>query len=339
MTNRKHLPNRVLYYFAIIVALVLLAFVPKVVPSIYLMRILNLALIYLICVLGLDISWGLCGQVSLGHAAFYGIGAYTSALLLTKLDFSFWAALPFVMLVSLFFGLVIGLPTLRLRAQYLALATIGFNEIFYVIMKNWLSLTNGPNGIRNIPVPELFGITLSNDWSYYYLVIVVLIVGLIAYWRIHHSRLGRAMMAVRDSQIAAECMGIPTTRIKVTAFMLASLYAGVGGWLYGSLSRYIGPDTFTFDLSIQFLTFDLVGGAGSIAGPIIGSLFLTFLPEWLRFMKLYATAINSMLIVLIMLFKPAGLVGLLNELVNTTKTRFNNWFGKDQKNDADVPIL
>ena len=161
MTNRPNLLNRVTPYIVSIVVLASLVFLPKIMPSVYWMRNLNLAMIYLICVLGLDISWGLCGQVSLGHAAFYGIGAYTSSLLLTKLGFNFWAALPFVILMSLFFGFVIGLPTLRLRAQYLALATIGFNEIFYVIMKNWLSLTNGPNGIRNIPFPEFFGRELS----------------------------------------------------------------------------------------------------------------------------------------------------------------------------------
>lgn len=324
MNNRSPIFSTALRYSLVILGLVFLALIPQIMPSIYWMRILNMALISLICVLGLDISWGLCGQVSLGHAAFYGIGAYTSALLLVNIGLSFWAVLPIVMVVSLIFGAIIGIPTLRLKAQYLALATIGFGEIFYIVMKNWIAFSNGPNGIGNIPTPILFGFKFRNDWTYYYILIVFVLLGLVAYWRIHHSRLGRAMMAVRDSQTAAECMGIPTTRIKVTAFMLAALYAGIAGWLYASLNRYIGPDTFIFDTSIQFLTFDLVGGAGHIAGPIIGSLFLTFLPEWLRFMQLYATAINSMLIVLIMLFKPTGMWGIFRDLYQQIKNRLVN---------------
>ncbi len=324
MSNRSLLSSKALRISLVILGLIILALVPQIMPSIYWMRILNMALIGLICVLGLDISWGLCGQVSLGHAAFYGIGAYTSALLLVDHGFTFWATLPIVILVSLFFGAVIGIPTLRLKAQYLALATIGFGEIFFILMRNWVALSHGPNGIGSIPSPIIMGFKFRNDWSYYYILIVFVLIGLLAYWRIHHSRIGRAMMAVRDSQIAAECMGIPTTKIKVTAFMLASMYAGIGGWLYASLSRYIGPDTFTFETSVQFLTFDLIGGSGQIFGPIIGSLFLSFLPEWLRFMQLYATAINSMLIVLIMLFKPTGLVGILKDLFHFIKTRLGN---------------
>jgi branched-chain amino acid transport system permease protein len=319
---------RTLRYAGYLILLVILAVLPKFVPSRYAMRLVNLSMIHIIAAIGLDFSWGMCGQVSLGHAAFYGIGAYTSAILMVDYGFNFWYALPFVVVVSLAFGIFIGIPALRLKTHYLALASIGFQEITYLVMKNWQEFTHGALGIGNIPAVSLGTIVLDNDYRIYYLIAVFLLVAVVIARRIQSSHLGRAMLAIRESEIAANVMGVPTTYIKVFAFALAALFAGVAGALYGSLTGYIGADCFNFAKSVDYLTMILVGGTGSVAGSIVGATLLTILPEWLRFLKLYATAVNAFGIVLILIWKPKGLVGMASDIRQWLITKVSIGRGK-----------
>lgn len=319
---------RTLRYVGYLILLVVLAIIPRVVPSRYVMRLVNLSMIHIIAAIGLDFSWGICGQVSLGHAAFYGIGAYTSAILMVDYGFSFWAAFPFVVLVSLAFGIFIGIPALRLKTHYLALASIGFQEITYLVLRNWEKLTHGALGIGNIPTVSMGSILLENDFNYFYLIVFFLLIGIITARRIQGSRLGRGMLAIRELEIAADVMGVPPTYIKVLAFALAALYAGVAGAIYGSLTGYIGADCFNFAKSVDFLTMIIIGGAGSVAGSIMGGVLITILPEWLRFLKLYATAANAFGIVLVLIWKPDGLIGLAKDISRWILTRIGSRGGE-----------
>lgn len=286
-------------------------FAPNVIPSAYWMRLVNIALINVIAVMGLDFSWGLCGQVSFAQAAFFGIGSYTSAILMVDHGLSFWAALPFVFLVSLAFGIALGLPTLRLRAQYLALATIGFQQVAYLVLESWTPITHGAFGIGTIPVPSVGGFQLNSDRRYYYLILAFIVAASIAYVRIRNSRIGRGMQSVREAELASEAMGVPTTKIKVTAFALSAVYAGIGGALYASLVGYIGPDSFNFAKAVEFVTMLLIGGPGYLAGSLIGAPLLTFVPEWLRFLQTYGSAVDALIIILLLIYRPGGLWGLV----------------------------
>ncbi|QSO52729.1 branched-chain amino acid ABC transporter ATP-binding protein/permease [Alicyclobacillus curvatus] len=277
----------------------------------YYLTLLILSLSYAIAALGLTVLLGYSGQVSLAQAAFYGIGSYTLGILTVHNHWSFWPALLAAVVVSTVFGLFLGAISLRLQTHYLALVTIGFMVIINLVLNNWKSLTGGADGISNIPRPQLFGLNFADDKSYYFLMVVFLLISAYVVFRLRNSRMGSALLALREDEIAASAAGINLFWAKVLAFSVSAALGGLGGALYASGSLYISPNVYTFDQSVLFFSMVLVGGQESIVGTILGAALLTFLPEWLRFLQSIYVAVYGFMVVVIILFMPEGLWGLL----------------------------
>lgn len=295
----------------IVIAFVLPFLLPGGRLGSYYLTLLILSASYAISALGLTVLLGYSGQVSLAQAAFYGIGSYTLAILTVQDHWSFWPALLAAVVVSTAFGLFLGAISLRLQTHYLALVTIGFMVIVNLVLNNWKSLTGGADGISNIPRPELFGINFADDQSFYFLMIVFLLVAVYVVFRLRNSRMGSALLALREDEIAASAAGINLFWAKVLAFSVSAALGGLGGALYASGALYISPNVYTFDQSVLFFSMVLVGGQESIIGTILGAGLLTFLPEWLRFLQSFYVAVYGFLVVVIILFMPEGLWGLL----------------------------
>ena len=302
--------RKVLRLFPKIVLAVLVLSIPVLMPNNYYMGLANLALIYIIVAIGLNFIYGYTGYISFAQAGFFGIGAYTSALLAVDGHMSFWVTLPLSGLVAAVVGIMLGIPALKLSGHYLAMCTIGFGIIVQMILQNWTAFTHGAQGIGGIPGISLGPLALTNPTQYYYFTLVFACLAVLLSWAIEHSNLGRSFKAVREDEIAASTSGINLTFTKVFSFALSALFAGLAGSLYAHMSAYISPDTFSFDQSIIFFTMVLVGGAGTVWGPIVGAVLLTFIPELLRFLQEYYMALFGIGICLAMLFMPQGIVRL-----------------------------
>lgn len=300
------MPARVLTAAALFAVALLL---PAVVPG-FALHVLNSGMIAAVAVLGLNFVFGWTGLISLAQAAFMGIGAYTTAILTTRHGVPIWLAAPGAIALAGLFGVLIGLPLLRLRGHYLALATLGFNVSFRIVANGWESLLGGTDGIGSIPSPTVLGFALDTDETYFYALWGALAAAVLIAARLRRSHLGRAMLAVRDDEIAAATASIDVVRVKVQAFGLGACYAGAAGVLFAHFTRYVAPEDFDLSLSILFLAMLIIGGEGSIAGAVLGAVLVTFLPEWLRFMGAgYLTLFGTLLLV-ILVFLPKGLASL-----------------------------
>lgn len=277
----------------------------------YYMRLMSLVLIYLVLTTGLNIVSGYTGQVSLGQAGLYAIGAYTAGILATKLGMSFWLCIPFSMVMAGIFGFLLGIPTLRVSGHYLALITIGFGVIVEKLLVEWASLTGGPIGI-SVNSPSIGSLVLSEAQFYYVLLIICLLVLLITN-NIIRSPFGRAFSAIRDNEIAAGCMGINIMGYKLLAFVLSALFAGLAGCMYTFYNIYISPDTFVFNLSMFFLLTIIVGGSGTLTGPIVGTILLTILPEYLHFLNEYRLIFYGVLLIAVVIGLPDGITGMVRK--------------------------
>ncbi len=284
----------------------------------------NLVGIAVIGVLGLNILSGYTGQISLGHSAFLALGAYCLTLLTLKLNVPFWLALPLSGCFSAFCGLLLALPCLRLRGLYLAIATFAFYFIVEYIITHWDSLTNGTSGLT-VPEPEIFGLAIDSDMKLYYLIMALAALSMIFAKNLFRSEAGRAFIAIRDNDIAADVIGINITKYKILAFMTCSFYAGIAGGLYAVTLSFIGPEHFTFLMTIEYLAMGLVGGIGTIAGTVFGALFITALPEAIRFLRDWLgndfpflvsrmsdlqSSIYGLVIIVFLIFEPSGLFGI-----------------------------
>ncbi len=261
---------------------------------------------YAILGLGLNVVVGYAGLLDLGYAAFFAIGAYTTALLETLLHFSFWETLPFSLALAAASGVVIGYPTLRLRSDYLAIVTLGFGEIVRIIATN-LEITGGPNGIYGIASPSLFGYEISSPRAVYELGMVFLVGVLVFAIRLGRSRLGRAWTSVREDESAAEAVGVPTLRVKLLAYVIGALIGGFGGSLFAARFGTIDPTGFTYLQSVTILIVVVLGGRGSIPGVILGAVIVAGLPEMLRFLNLWRIFAFAIGLVVLMLLRPEGL--------------------------------
>jgi len=246
---------------------------------------LNFTLITIIAVLGLNITTGMAGQVSLGHAAFIMVGGYTVGILTTKMDWPFWLALPTGGIVAAALGLLVGAPSIRLRGFYLAIATLAFLLVAQFIIKH-LDITNGIHGLIDIPAPTISDFKIDTDLKWYYLILLLAIGGVISSVNLTRSRLGRAFSAIRDNDITAPSMGINVYLTKVTAFFIGSLYAGIAGGLGASYLGVIRVDQFTIFDSIWYLGMVIIGGAGSTAGTVMGVLFLRLISQCLHIVSM-----------------------------------------------------
>lgn len=280
----------------------------------YYIDVMIMAGIYILLALGLNIIVGFAGLLNLGFAAFYAIGAYTYALANTKLGLGFWASLPFSALFSTFFGFLLSIPALRLRGDYLAIVTLGFGEIVRLLLNNWDSLTNGPNGITGIKPPLFFGISLERPNLYYYLVLISVVIAIIIIRRIECSKIGRAWVAIKENEIAASTLGINTTKYKIYAFSFGTFWAGIAGILFSAKMRFISPESFTFLESILILSMVILGGLGNTYGTVIGAFILVILPEFLRGLQLYRMLLLGIGLVLLMIFRPQGILGKIKNV-------------------------
>jgi branched-chain amino acid transport system permease protein len=288
---------------------VLVALFPLVFRNQYYIRVGTNVGIAIILASSLNIVIGFTGMFSLGHAAFYGIGAYTSAMLATQLGVSFWLGLPAAALVAGVFGALIGLATLRLRAVFLAFTTLGFGEITRIVILNWRSFTRGPLGIAAIPVPKLFG-WLFNREAFYYLVFILAALAVLVAYRLFTSRIGRALTAIREDETAAKSMGINVFGFKVLAFTAACAMAGVAGAFYAHFQRFISADSFVATESFEIITMVALGGTGSISGPVIGAAILELFPEVFRFLAQFRQVIYGLILIVVIVLKPGGLAGV-----------------------------
>lgn len=295
-----------------ILALIVILIVPFLNLSPYIMRILILSGIYIILALSLNLLTGFTGQVSLGHAAFYGIGAYTSALLSIKFGYSFIITAVFAGLIAALFGLFLGMPTLKLQGSYLSIVTLGFCEIARLIELNWMSLTRGPLGLPGIPTPKIFGYIIDDDRGYYYLILALVFITVLGINNIINSRTGRALVSIREDSLAAEASGINIFKYKLLAFTISAFFAGIAGSFYAHYVTFIDPQSFTFDESIQILSMVILGGMGSIPGTILGAIVLVAIPEVLRGLAEYRMVIYGAVLVVVMLIRPQGLFGNLS---------------------------
>jgi len=286
------------------------ALVPLVVRSEYILNTAVLAGIYVILASSLNITNGYTGLFSFGHAAFYGIGAYTAAILATRLGWGFALTLPAAGVVAAAFGAALALPTLRLSGIFLALVTIGFQEIAYLVTLNWMGLTRGPMGIPGIPPVGLFGVELRGNAAYYWLVLALDVLTLFVLSRIVTSRVGRAFVAIREDELAAEASGIPAFRMKVLAFVIATFFAGIAGAFFAHHARFVSADSFRLDETFVILTMLIVGGLGSLAGPVIGAVALVILPEASRFLAEYRGVVYGLILIGVILFRPEGVAGV-----------------------------
>jgi branched-chain amino acid transport system permease protein len=306
------------------ITLVLAAAIVLAIPLVshdgYIVQLLNIAILNAIVVLGLNFVTGWTGQINFGQAAFYGLGAYTTAIA-TKSGLP-WIATPFLAsAVVMAASLALGLPTLRLRTYYLAMTTIGFGEIVRLIIVHWEPVTGGTSGLRAIPGISLFGLGPQGQIQHYYLLIAALALAALVAARIRQSSLGRAMIATRDSEIAAEQSGVDTIRTKLLAFMIGAVYAGLAGCLYASSIRFISPDSFSGTQAILLMTMLIVGGMGSITGCVIGAVALTTLPEALRFLGQWYLVLYGLGVIAVIVLAPGGLASIASMLRLRWSTR------------------
>jgi branched-chain amino acid transport system permease protein len=288
--------------------------IPLWVRDIYYLRIINMMGISVLLTLGFNLLIGFTGQISLGQAGFYGVGAYVSALLATRLGASFWIALPVAGIAGGLLGVLIG-PVLRLRGHGLAMATFFFGEIVRIVLVQWESVTGGAIGITNIPYPQIGPWVLSTNEQFFYLILILVIMNYLVIIRVVDSRIGRAMQAIRDNQEAAEVIGVHATRYKMMAFVTAGFFSGIAGSLYAHLTSFVSPESFDIVKSVEILTMVVVGGTGSLLGSIIGATVMTLLPELLRVFQEYRLILFGGMILVILNFTPDGLAGIFRQLL------------------------
>jgi len=298
------------------------------VSSDYFLYNINRVGIAIIGALGLNILTGCTGIISLAHAALMGIGAYSSALLMNNMSMPFWIACPISAIIAMFIGLIVALPALRLKGFYVAIATMGFAFIIDFIILYWNSLTGGGAGME-VAKPTLGSFTFDSDQKFFFLIFSFVFLGVIFARNLFRTKIGRALVAIRDKDISAEVIGVSLVKYKIIAFLICSCYTGVSGSLYAHYIGYINPDHFSFMISIEYVAMIVVGGLGTIIGSIYGAAFMTLLPEGIRIIteplgKTYPY-INSifgdlkaivfgLIIIVTLLFEPDGLYGIWNKI-------------------------
>jgi branched-chain amino acid transport system permease protein len=323
----------------IALALLALPFVLAMVGTAW-VRITNLAILFVLLSLGLNIVVGFAGLLDLGYIAFYAVGAYVYALLAGphfNIHWPWWAILPLGAAVACMFGVMLGAPTLKLRGDYLAIVTLGFGEIIRIFLNNLsepFNLTNGPKGLATIDPVRFMGVDFGNSSTvaglvfseaikYYYFLIVVVILVILLNRRLQDSRIGRAWEAIREDEMAARAMGINTTRMKLLAFAMGASFAGVAGGIFSAIQGFISPESFVLNESIMVLAMVVLGGMGNIWGVVLGAILLSFMPELLRYTvdpaqkaifgrsiidpEVIRMLLFGLALVVVMLFRPAGL--------------------------------
>jgi len=325
--------------FLILASSLVLLVVPQFMKN-YGIYLLTYWLIFIIATMGLNLTIGYAGQKSLGHAAFFGIGAYTVAILM-KAGFSFWLGLPAAAVICFVTGIILGFPALRVQAIYLAFATLGFNTAVWLLMRNEEWLTGGTYGINNIARPSVFGISVESNLLYYYFTLGVTLILALLLWGLLRSPWGKAFTALRDNPIRAESLGVDIRSYTLLSFAIGAVYAGIAGGLFASLVQFIEPAPFTVGASIMMYLMVVVGGPGYFLGPVLGSAVGVILPEWLRFAQAWYLFVFGAAVVLMMIWLPDGLLSIPDRLRAKKLAKLASAeraaFGQSVENKAGVP--
>ena len=320
-----------------LIGLLLLFGVIPFISSAYMLYIINMIGIYAIAAIGLNLLIGYTGQISLGHGAFFGVGAYTAAILATRAGFPFWAALPAAGFMTAAVGMVFGLPSVRLKHLYLCIATLAGQFIIEYVIVQWETLTGGASGIV-VANTTLFGLDLGNDRTFFYVIFICLVFLTWVAVNLVRTRFGRAFIAIRDNDRAAEGMGVPIFQYKLLSFAISSFFAGIGGALYAYYMMCITPEPFNLWLSIEFIAMIIIGGLGSIPGSVFGAVFIVGLNEVLSLITQYLMNISAsagaaitiaplrefvfgLAIILFIIFEPKGLA----EVWRIVRSNFRLW--------------
>jgi len=313
------------YLFSLIVILLPLLF-----PENYYVTVIGVsAWIHVILAVGLNLFMGYAGQISLGHAAFFGLGAYTSAILTTRYQVDPWLAILAGLTLVFIVANVIARPILRLKGHYLAMATLGFGIIVHIFLVQTDTLTGGPDGLSNIPQLSLFGWVIDSDLKWYAVMGFVMLMTILASLNIIVSRAGRALKAVHGSEIAAEMMGIDTARVKAHIFVFSALIASLTGSLFAHQQAFVSPDSFSFFFSIELVTMVVLGGLASTFGSVFGAIVLTYLPEFLMVFEDFEVMIYGAILMTIMIFLPKGLFVTMSEkLKNILPSSLSGFFSE-----------
>lgn len=305
------------------ILILILVILPFLVDNQYVLHIAVLSLMYILLASSLNVIVGYTGQYNIGHVAFFAIGAYTAAIISTRFEINFLLVILLSGITASLFSLLLGLPTLRLRGIFFAFTTLGFAEITRLTILNWRSLTRGPFGIPGIPIPKLFGISLSSNTHFYFIIFILLALMLFMTYRIINSRIGRAWISIREDEQASASMGVDTFKYKIMNLMYGTFWAGTGGAFFAYFAGYISADSFILDESFRFFAMVLVGGTGTLAGPILGGALLTILPQIFRSFARYQMIIYGLAILLIIHYKPEGLLGGRTFKVKSSKSEKN----------------
>jgi branched-chain amino acid transport system permease protein len=283
----------------------------------YHVYLLSLTLLWGILALSMGLVLGYLGEINFGQAAFVAVAGYASSLLRLKLGFSFWAAAPFGLALVVAMAALVGLITLRLRGPFFALVTLGLGEIVRLIITNWQDLTNGPLGLRPIAPPEpILGLHFDTKLGFYYLVLVTLAASVAILVRLIRSRPGQMMIAVREDEVLAGFVGIRVLRHKVIGLCFSALIAGLGGLLIGPFLTVLSPAQFDLFASVDMVVMVIVGGVGTVFGPLVGAVFLVFMPELLSFTRELRPVMMGGLLILVTIFLPGGMIGLVRSILS-----------------------
>ncbi|HEY3490603.1 MAG TPA: branched-chain amino acid ABC transporter permease [Candidatus Deferrimicrobiaceae bacterium] len=303
---------------------------PFLLPDYY-QSVLIVAGFFAILSMGLNLLLGYAGQISLGHAAFYGLSAYASGILTATYHWPVPAGVAAGVLLSGVTAALIGIPTLKLKGHYLAMGTLGFGVIVYIVLNEAVGLTAGPSGFTGIPRLSAFGRTFTSDREYYFIVWGIAFLLFVLAQNLVHSRMGRALRAIHTSESAASVLGIDVPRYKAFVFVLSAVYAGIAGALYAHFVTFVSPGSFSFNASVQIVTMVVLGGMASLWGALAGAVFLTVLPEWLRAIENYDILIYGAILILTMRFLPGGLAEGACRLLSRVRRLF-----RGKKADAAV---
>ncbi len=296
------------YYLYGLLAILILV-LPFLSSAVYFRHLLIMCLVYITLASSLNIIMGYTGQLALGHAAFYGVGAYAFTLLVMKAHVPYWIAFLLGGVIAACVAVFLGAIVLRFKGGYLAVVTLAFGEIVRIVIYNWVSFTRGPMGLTDIPRPVLFSYSFSGTLPYYYLALCLAVFSLFVYYRLINSRYGRAFISVRDEENASLAMGIRTTRIKILAFVIGCFFAGLAGSFLAGYIRYIHPDNFTSTQSLILNAMVVIGGEGNMIGSIIGAVLMTLAPEVLRVADQYRMIIYAIIMISSIILFPHGVVG------------------------------
>ncbi len=311
VTLRERTVNSVLAHRRVTVGLILaVALLIPLGASDYLIEVFTSVILYAILATALNITVGLTGVLVLGFIGFYAVGAYTTGILTAKFALcGFWIALPLSGLAAMLCGILLGIPALRLRGDYLAVVTLGFGEIIRIFLTNLNGLTGGPNGILGIKRPSFGLFTLDHPRDFYWFALAVLSLVILIVARLVDSRYGRAWIAIRENEMAAGALGINVFRKHLLSFSLSAFFGGIAGSLFAVKQGFISPDSFTFYESVLILCMVVLGGIGNVAGSVTGALLLIAAPEFLREFSLYRMLVFGAVMIAFMVFRPSGLLG------------------------------